>query len=527
MTGPDRPSDLWLAQAQDVAKLEYWIWRHAQVSEWDPSSALAQKGARPDAPEGGPGAYFLSKDWTAHPDDSSRLHDTLRRADSERAPYRVSYRIVRPSAPARTIYEAGVPIDDPDTGAPIWIGLIQDVTEQRALEEQLVHAQKLELIGRLTGGFAHDFNNILAIVMGNLELALDRLETERPDEADAVRQALAAVDRGADLTQRLLALARKQTLKPSILDANGVIRSMTNMIRRTLQDHIELEFVSDAGLWRCEADQSQLENAVLNLIVNARDAMPNGGKLTIECSNARLSNEYAAQWLDVAPGQYVLVAVTDTGGGMPPDVLAKALEPFFSTKGAGKGSGLGLSTVYGFVKQSLGHLSIYSEVGAGTTVKVYLPRALTGQDAAGEEDVAPIGVAPSAAKILLVEDNPDLRALAQTMLESIGHTVTATAAGAEALTAAAAADQAFDLLLTDVMMPGGVDGPTLARAISEQAPGIAVLYMSGFVENAIVHNGRLDPGVHFLSKPFRKQELALAVQNCLDDVGRAPARPGR
>ncbi|HET6398958.1 MAG TPA: response regulator, partial [Candidatus Thermoplasmatota archaeon] len=361
-----------------------------------------------------------------------------------------------------------------------------------------------------TGGVAHDFNNLLQVIRGNLQL----LSGEVVGDAGRRRlgTAIGAVERGAKLTQQLLAFARRQPLEPKAINVSRTIRGMDDLLRRTLGEGIELETVIAGGLWNTFADPAQVESAILNLAVNARDAMDGHGKLTIEASNAMLDDLYASQHGDVQPGQYVMVAITDTGCGMPPEVLARAFEPFFTTKPEGKGTGLGLSMVYGFVKQSNGHVKIYSEVGHGTTVKLYLPRALEPEQAALEVQAGP--VVGGSETVLVVEDDAEVRETVVELLEDLGYRVL-KASDAQGALAILQSGIAVDLLFTDVVMPGPVRSPELARQAKGMQPGMAVLFTSGYTENAIVHGGRLDHGVDLLSKPYSREQLARKVRQML------------
>ena len=394
------------------------------------------------------------------------------------------------------------------------IGTRKQAERERAeLEAKLVQAQKLEAVGQLTGGVAHDFNNLLTVIMGNAELAL-----QFGDDSETVDEALVqiqeAAGRASSLTARLLAFSRRQPLRPQALDLARLLRGMDDMLRRTLGEDVAFELVVAGGVWSCEADPSQLENAILNLCVNARDAMPGGGRLTIECGNSYLDDDYAVRHGEVQPGQYVVVSVSDDGCGMQPDVLSTAFEPFFTTKDVGRGSGLGLSMVYGFVKQSGGHVKIYSEVGEGTTVKLYLPRA--SEDAHALEAPREVNGVPQGAgqTILVVEDAADVRQLACTMLESLGYTVVSAGDANEALGVLGARSD-IALLFTDVVLPGGTNGVDLAGQARELRPGLRVLYTSGYTANAIIHNGRLDRGVRLVEKPFTRRTLAVRVADAL------------
>jgi PAS domain S-box-containing protein len=403
----------------------------------------------------------------------------------------------------------------PHQDEALLLGIGHDVTELRAAEAQLRHAQRLEAIGKLTGGVAHDFNNLLAIMQGNLEL-LDESISEASPLKPLVQDALRAAGRGASLTDQLLAYSRQQPLSPDIIDIGDLLLEMSGLLERTLGATIAIRSDIAADLWPARIDPNQLANAILNIAVNARDAMPDGGKLTIEASNTTLDQDYADRNTEVAPGPYVLVALTDTGSGMSPAVLERALEPFFTTKEVGQGSGLGLSMVYGFAKQSSGHLKIYSEPGRGTTVRLYLPKA-EGDCKAPVRPAEPHSLQASRAgeTVLIVEDDAMVRALAIRILAGLGYRTLEASDGA---TAAAVLDAAgpVDLLLTDVVLPRGISGPQLARQAQARFPNLQVLYMSGYTRNAIIHNGVLDQGVHLLTKPFLKHELALAVRSRLD-----------
>ncbi len=380
----------------------------------------------------------------------------------------------------------------------------RDVSERKVLVEQLRRSQQLESLGQLTGGVAHDFNNLLTVILGNADVLSEQLAGQPRLKALADMMAGAA-QRGAGLTQRLLAFARKQALEPKVVDINRLVADMDAMLRRTLGEHIQIEFTRGAGLWPALIDPAQLDNALLNLCLNARDAMPEGGRLTIETANMYLSQTYADRYSEVQPGQYVMLAVTDSGCGISAEHMERVFEPFFTTKEPGKGTGLGLAMIYGFVKQSGGHVNIYSEPGQGTTVKLYLPRAPI--DAAAEDLArASAPVAGGLEAVLLVEDDELVRRFAHDQLVSLGYQVMQAGNGAQALEIIGS-DAPIDLLFTDVVMPG-MSGRELADAALKLRPGLKVLYTSGYTDNAIVHHGRLDPGAHLLSKPYRRDELA-------------------
>jgi signal transduction histidine kinase len=394
--------------------------------------------------------------------------------------------------------------------------LLEDAAERERMEGQLRQMQKMEAVGQLTGGVAHDFNNMLAIIIGSLDLARRRLTQGSDARARAaIDNAMEGAATAAELTSRLLTFSRQQALQPRPLDPNKLVAGMSELVRRTVLEDVKVETVLAGGLWRTSADPNQLESAILNLCINARDAMPLGGQLTIETANAHLDEAYAAQETDVRVGQYVMIGVTDSGDGMTPEVLQRAFDPFYTTKGVGKGTGLGLSQVYGFVKQSGGHVKIYSEPGRGTTVKVYLPRLL-----GGEVPAAPTatGSGPPRGRpgeiVLVVEDEARVREMSAEALRELGYEVIHASGPAEALERLAA-EPAVSLLFTDVVMPE-LDGRRLAEKARERRPDLKVLFTTGFTRNAVVHNGVLDADVSFLAKPFTIDQLARKVREALD-----------
>jgi signal transduction histidine kinase/ActR/RegA family two-component response regulator len=394
--------------------------------------------------------------------------------------------------------------------------LAEEVASREAAESRIRQMQKVEAIGQLTGGIAHDFNNMLAIVIGSLDVAKRNL-AKNPSKAETfIDAALSGAQRAAQLTARLLAFSRQQPLAPQVVDANKLAATMSELLHRTLGEQVQLETVLAGGLWRAHVDASQLENAVLNLCVNARDAMPDGGRLTLETSNTHLDDAYVAAHADVGAGQYVMLSVTDTGTGMSGDVVENAFDPFYTTKSSGKGTGLGLSQVHGFVKQSGGHIKIYSEVGVGTTVKVYLPRYV-GLELPKETGAAPSGDVPTAQAgetILVVEDEADVRQLSVNVLRDLGYIVEHAEDPQSALAMIAQRPQ-FDLLFTDIVMPG-MNGRQLALKALEARPDLKVLYTTGYTRNAIVHNGVLDADVSLLAKPFTVAQLGRKVREILD-----------
>jgi two-component system NtrC family sensor kinase len=394
-----------------------------------------------------------------------------------------------------------------------------EIARREATEQALRQAQKMEAVGRLTGGIAHDFNNLLTAIIGNLDLALRRL-----DGPDRVRGWLAncrqASERAATLVQRLLAFSRQHPLEVKSVDINRLVQGMSELLGRSIGETVTIETVLAGGLWNAAIDPNQLENAIVNLAVNARDAMSDGGRLTIETANCHLDETYVeTAGEDIAPGQYVMVAVSDSGSGMTREVMSRAFEPFFTTKPTGVGTGLGLSQVYGFVKQSGGHIRIYSEAGEGTTIKLYFPR-LTGQTDIppwiAREPAVPVSAAPAdgTETVLVVEDDPQVNKLAVEALQERGYQVLSAPDGPAALRLVETAS--VDLLLTDVVLPGGMNGRELTEQVHQRRPAIKVLYMTGYTRNAIIHRGRLDPDIDLLTKPFTADGLTRKVRRVLD-----------
>lgn len=458
-----------------------------------------------------------TSEWMEHPEDFARRQEqrlTLREGDT--AP-RYENRFRARDGGYRTFSWTAVP----DAGLVYCVA--RDVTEQHAharalaeTEAALRQAQKMETLGQLTGGVAHDFNNLLQVVTGNLEL----LQRGLPDDERlrrAAGNAMQGAERAAMLTQRLLAFARRQPLAPERVNPNRLVSRMSDLLERTLGETIEVETIQAAGAWAVEVDVNQMENALINLAVNARDAMPNGGKLTIEVANTHIDADYAAQEAEVTPGQYVLICLSDTGEGMDADTLSHAIEPFFTTKEVGRGTGLGLSMVYGFIKQSGGHIRVYSEPDQGTAVKIYLPRfhgPLPANDRMVERPAPPFGTGDET--ILVCEDDEKVRAYAVEVLHELGYQVIEAGDGPTALDALDRASPAVDLLFTDVVLPGGMTGADIAREALARQPDLKVLFATGYARNAIIHHGRLDPGVELLTKPFTYSDLAGKVREMLD-----------
>jgi PAS domain S-box-containing protein len=477
-----------------------------------------------------------------HEDDRAEVAETIAEALGRGGAYRSEYRVRQSDGVYRWI-EANGRVDLDESGIPTrFPGVLIDIDHRRRIEEELRRlneelearvaraireredaeaalrqSQKMEAVGQLTGGIAHDFNNLLTIISGNVDTARRALASnETARVGRALANALQGAERAATLTQRLLAFSRRQPLAPKPIDADRLVAGMSDLLNRALGETIQLEVVSTPGLWRTEADPNQLENAILNLAVNARDAMPKGGKLTIETANANLDKQYSATHAEVAPGDYVVIAVTDTGLGMSRETLARVFDPFFTTKEVGKGTGLGLSMVYGFVKQSGGHVKIYSEPGEGTTVRIYLPRMLRDGEAREETSYGAEATSAKASRtILVVEDDGDVRSYTVEIIRELGYRVLEAHDGPAALRLLKREDLRIDLLFTDVVMPG-MSGRELADKAREIQPDLLVLYTSGYTRNSIVHGGRLDSGVEMIAKPFTYQSLSAKIAEVID-----------
>lgn len=512
-------------------------------------------------------AEYQGYGWSSavHPDDAAATVAAWRQAVATRSTFVFEHRVRRHCGGWRTFAVRAVPRLDDKGRIAEWVGVHTDITHQRAaeaalrdhaeqLERQVQHrkraeaqlrhlnetletrvideittrreaemklaqAQKMETIGKLTGGVAHDFNNLLQVVSGNLQLLQKDIAGNQRAEG-RVANALAGVSRGSRLASQLLAFGRRQALEPKVVNVTRFVRGMDDMLRRAIGEGIEVETIFGGGLWNTFIDPNQIENALLNLAINARDAMEGQGKLTIELANCHLDDDYARRHDEVTAGQYVMLAVTDTGCGMSEEVLAKVFEPFFSTKAEGQGSGLGLSMVYGFVKQSGGHVNIYSEPGHGTTIKLYLPRAMESEDVEVAVDNGP--VTGGTETVLVVEDDDEVRATVVEMLADLGYRVL-KAVDAQSALNVIESGIAIDLLFTDVVMPGTLKSPELARKARERLPDIAVLFTSGYTENSIVHGGKLDAGVELLSKPYTREALARKFRQVLAARRQPPA----
>ncbi len=507
-----------LEQAQEIARLGSFERKQGQQGAYWSKELFRLLGLQPgEKPQ-----LFSSVVEVLHPDDRARVGEAVGAVMKVGGEYDVQARALRGGDEEWIMHAWGHAVVGPDGSLISMAGVAQDVTErvhaeeaQRRLEAQLRQSQKMEALGKLTGGVAHDFNNLLMVILGNLDELRETL-AEQPAGLSVLNEVHEAASKAAQLTQRLSAFSRQQPLKPRVLDINRLVTQLEFLLRRTLGASISIELIRGAGLWLCEVDPIQLENAVLNLAVNARDAMPKGGKLTIETANARMDREYAEQHEELEPGQYVLLAVTDSGAGMPESVLKRAFDPFFTTKAPNQGTGLGLSMVYGFVKQSGGHVKLYSELGEGTAVKLYLPRSTSQEEPEERSARSTPDARGHGETLLVVEDDPNVRALTVRMLERLGYHVLVAEDGPAALRVLGE-NPHVDLLFTDIVLPGGMNGSELARRARETLPELGVLYTSGYTENAIIHHGRLDPGVELLEKPFTRAALAQRISTLLGD----------
>jgi PAS domain S-box-containing protein len=468
-------------------------------------SAETILGRRPEEMIG-----FSAKDFV-YPEDLDNTRNEMRIARTGKETRKFD---------CRYLHKTGQPVSLSWTG--VWSESDQhhffigrDMTERIKLEQQLRQAQKMEAIGQLTGGIAHDFNNILAVIIGMTELTAAAVAND-PKLSAVVKQIDESAERGAQLVQRMLAFARKQPLQSRVLNINDAVAHAASILERTLGEDITVRTNLADGLWRAETDAAQLEEAILNLAVNARDAMPNGGHLIIETANVHLDSDYAAHNADVEAGDYIALIVTDSGAGMPPEVVERAFEPFFTTKEVGRGTGLGLSMVYGFVKQSRGHVKIYSEAGHGTSIKLYFPRAARGAASQPLSSTAPLAgkMASGHETILVVEDDTAVRNMAVEALEGLGYRVHQAADGRKALSILEGPHH-IDLLFTDMIMPNGMNGQELVRSAKELRPTIKSLLTSGYSEQFIAALGENKDTVRLLSKPYRREKLATAVREAL------------
>jgi PAS domain S-box-containing protein len=453
--------------------------------------------------------------WTEsiHPDDRQRVAAYYTQKVRDKEAFQIEYRIVRPDGSIRLIWNRTFPVKDDKGRLVRFVGIAEDVTKRKDLEVQLIQAQKMEAVGRLAGGVAHDFNNLLTIILGRGQLVQEKLTPEDANRG-SVEEILKAGDRAAGLTRQLLAFSRKQVMQARVLDLNLLVTDLSKLLRRMIGEDVELSTALSKDIGPVQADPGQIEQVMMNLAVNARDAMPRGGRLTIETANVDLDETYAASHLDLPPGPYTMLAVTDTGTGIADDIKSHIFEPFFTTKEQGRGTGLGLATVYGIVKQSGGYVWVYSEVGKGSTFKVYLPRVDRPPDAAVPR-LAAMPAPGGKETILLVEDETPLRALVAEILRSKGYHVLEAENGENALGLAKEHRGPTHLLLTDVVMPG-MSGRELAEKLSQFLPNAKILYMSGYTDDSIVRHGVLATGTAFIQKPFSPDSIARKVREMLD-----------
>jgi prevent-host-death family protein len=519
-------SEARLKRAQKLARIGNFVWDEVKDEAIYRSDVISDIYGLPPAelPRS-----FEETLKIVHPDDRGEVRNAFAAASAAHRAYDAEYRIVRPDGEIRHVRELSDPEHDQNGTLVRSVGTIQDITEMKQAEERLRQAQKMEAVGELTGGVAHDFNNLLAVILGNMEYLADRLGADDRH----VRAVTRAAARGAELTERLLAFSRRQPLRPRATDLSDFVAGMSELLAGALGETIELTVANAPDLWPVLADPGQLENALLNLALNARDAMPDGGNLSIRTTNA--TPDEPRPGLEAGPGDYVVLAVTDTGAGMDPRVLERAFEPFFTTKDVGEGSGLGLSMVYGFAQQSGGFVSIESEMDRGTTVRLYLPRAESEAPRAAPESWAPESGAtePPRARgetVLVLEDALDVRELAVAMLDDLGYSVLAACdaeAAAETMAEHSGAEHSgaehsgaehsgIDLLLSDVALPGGKSGPDFAEEAKRRWPGLKILFMSGYPAEALAHQGKLGEDIPLLGKPFRKVDLAHWVREELD-----------
>jgi PAS domain S-box-containing protein len=502
-----RKSESRLARAHQIARLGHWEWDFVTRDLYWSNELYeifgCSRGTRPTHER------FLK---SVHPDDLAGVTSAIEASVVRSAPYEIEHRIVLSDKSIRTLSSRGeVEIDEGGKPARL-VGTTKDITERVQLALQLRQSQKMDVVGRLAGGIAHDFNNLLTVISGYSELTLARMNPKDPNRAE-IEEVLKASQKAASLTRQLLAFSRKQMLAPKVISLNSVVKDMDKLLRRLIEEQITLSARLDPGLGLTRMDPGQMEQVIMNLAVNARDAMPQGGKLILETTNVMLDEDYARSHSEVKAGPHVMLAVTDTGIGMNKEVLSHLFEPFYTTKEPGKGTGLGLSTVYGILKQSGGNVTVYSEPSHGTTFKVYLPRV-------DDPESAPavprsIGSLRGTESILLVEDDEAVRTLTRNILTSQGYQVMSARDSEEAQALAGKPQGNFQLLLTDVVMPG-MSGPELARLLLGRKPGLKTLFISGYTDVAAVSKGLVPPGSDFLQKPFTADELLVKVRKVLE-----------
>jgi PAS domain S-box-containing protein len=492
-----------------------WDWEFATQTMWWNDAYEDLFGYPPSEVDRG----LVSYADRIHPDDLLRVMSDLQAViDGGGTNWLNEYRCLRNDGRSIWISERAFVIRDEHGVAVRMLGSNMDVSQRYETDERMRQSQRLEAIGQLTGGVAHDFNNILTVILGNAELLADEL-SETPALLGLAQNTVAAAHRAAELTRRLLAFSRNQELEPRLVYLGGLLTRMYDMLRRTLTEDIEILLQTQDDLWAVEVDPSQLEMSILNLAINARDAMPQGGRLRIETSNSTV--DPFDKSLGYTGGEFVLVSVSDNGTGMSPEVVAHAFEPFFTTKEIGKGTGLGLSLIYGFVKQSHGHIEISSEVGVGTTVRLYFPRKQGSRETARENEVGPLSFGGTES-ILVVEDDSHVRESLSRHLQVLGYEVYAAHSGFQALSLLKQGVR-IQLLLSDIMMPGGMDGRELARAAKVIQPDLKTLFMSGYMDQVISHQNAADREFNFIWKPYGKRELAEKIRSLLDSTLRKPA----
>jgi two-component system cell cycle sensor histidine kinase/response regulator CckA len=508
--GALRESTVQLFEAMTVARMSSWAW------DVGPGTiSWGGQEARVFGPTGKPRdsslASFLE---LVHPSERQNVAQGLSQAARTGERCELDFRVLDPGGQARWLTLRGQTVNGAGASGPRVVGLVMDVTDRRHLEEQLLQSQKLEAIGRLAGGVAHDFNNLLTGILGYASFALKSIPDNHPARSD-ITEIERAGERAATLTAQLLSYARRQMIAPKLVRLNDLIHNLENLLRRLIGEDIALEIRCDEDLWPSRIDAGQFEQVIINLVVNARDAMPGGGRLMIETRNTTLDGSYTMQHPEVLPGSYVMLAVADNGLGMDPATQARIFEPFFTTKEQGKGTGLGLAVCYGIVKQAGGHLWVYSEPGGGTTFKVFLPRTTAEGEVESTEEALEETSSGGQETVLVVEDEALVRSLAVRALREKGYRVLEAGDGAGALTAAQAHKGELHLLVTDVVMPG-MNGKELADRLSAVRPELRVLYVSGYTDHAVVRHGVLEDGIAFLSKPFDLRELARTVREVLD-----------
>jgi PAS domain S-box-containing protein len=498
------PGELFFRELADNAPVMIWRSGSDKLCDWFNKPWLDFVGRTME--------QELGNGWAegVHPDDFQRCLKIYAAAFDVRQRFSMIYRLRRADGVYREILDNGAPFYRGSVFAG-YFGSCIDVSDQRATEAQLRQSQKMEALGKLTGGIAHDFHNLLQVIGANLEML--SVEIAGNDKLQRrIESALQAVWRGSRLASQLLAFARQQPLSPKVINLGRLIRNADDMFRRALGEGIEIETVLGGGLWNVRVDPGQVETALLNLVINARDAMDGHGKLTIEAGNAFLDDNYALCHAEVTPGQYVMLAVSDTGSGIDVEMLEKVFDPFFSTKAEGRGTGLGLSMVHGFVKQSGGHINIYSELDHGSTVRIYLPRSREDEDAQVELGASP--VIGGTETILLVEDDEDVRVTTAEMLLELGYSVR-RAEDADSALVIIESGAAIDLLFTDIVMPGSLRALELARKAQQKIPGIAVLFTTGYANNAALHGGHLGGGINLITKPYARDELGRKLRQML------------